>query len=319
MNLQAVKKLTSVIPDAAPYFRNVAAVAGSVRPSMRWIDLAGHALMTPNFGSVFVDGWLRMSVRLPDVACEEEFEWIVRAYHALRMGDRANDPAISYALLFNTPDFHLARAALKCMLLTRDQSFDEIARFFHVPKEAVEAYSDLFFNVRDRLDESAYIANIVWTNGHLVELRHNYLMTESLELLMLRTTVSHDLDAALTLAGMSLGKHYSAADGTKVIESAIMTNAVRLTQYGGLNQSGIVGIGHAKTIIIAEKQALTQKSGADDEMGLSAVASTFGDVSDDITKVSSRPPPPPHDPQRLVNAFASLNKQAKKEAAQIAA
>ena len=154
MTADQIRALAASLPEDAACF-------DADRPS--WpLDQEGRreartsfALARPDFGWLVASSFAEQGRLVP--ACVQ-FPAIRRAnYHLLGYPDHG----IAEALSLMHPNQGLRRLVLNGMLCARDVDLPGIAGHLSLKKETVALYTDLFFNVRPRLDERAYILRIL--------------------------------------------------------------------------------------------------------------------------------------------------------------
>ncbi len=134
-----------------------------------------------------------------------------------------------------------------------------------IPRLTVEAYETLFFNVLDRHRDGAYISNIVYPEGRVVEFNEDYFETTPVGDLLLRAAYNHrDLDLVLRLAGMTdaalrTGLHDMLAEE---LESRIMGNALLMAMLGLHNQRS-AGLERAMALLTASQKQPNQVGDSD--------------------------------------------------------
>lgn len=314
MTRKAIERLLPHIPAAAPYFSNLPSLCSDEVSPDRQIELAAHALHDARFGWHFVVGYHRLGVQLPEAATAQP--WLTLAYHALRTG--FTPEVLSACQSLETSDQRLTRAVLKCLLLEGQRTPAEADQWLKLPLGTAQAYNDLFFNVRDRLDEEIYLTHLIWPEGRRSELHQTYLQSEDQETLMLRVTRDHGLQSALKLAGFASLEKLDGVTGASRLESALMTNAVQLAEWGGLNQSRpLPGLSHAKGVLIAVRGSGDNQGDADrlapQHMNL------YDNAIEEIQKHCSIDSPPWPDMTveledlHAANAFVLANHKASKE------
>lgn len=132
-----------------------------------------------------------------------------RAYRFLQ-GDP--DPLMEQVVALQTPGNKGIATQIKALLLTGTYGFNQIAEKMGIHPEVVVAYEKLCFNIVDRNEDHAFIANLVYPEGRLVEGKEDYLAQATLEELMLRAGYTHGVDHILYLSGLSNSHPYRSFD-----------------------------------------------------------------------------------------------------------
>lgn len=315
MTRSQIESLVQFVPVDAAYTQHLPDLElEPVQLSCRARHLS-LALTDPRFGWKFINGWSRRHEKLPVEVTRHAS--LVRAYHALKRDD-LRDTAMVYTLALEMPDLNLLRSVLKCALVDGHKTEQELDQWLSLPAGTARLYNDLFFNVLDRRNELAYLTAIVWPDGRLVEMSDAYLQTECRTMLMLRTTLTNGLDSALQMAGMSNLGTLDGISGTTRLESSIMTNANRIADWGGLNQSQqLSGLQQGKSVLVAVRGA-GESSMSEDDLALHNINAVLPAL-DEIRKYNgiNAEARPDHLAQmeqvRAAAAFARTEQQAVQE------
>lgn len=261
-----IEELIPFIPEDSGYVRDLRSDVGMNQEKVEhYIKVLSHAINDPKFGWHFVLSWLRLDKPLPVEAIKHTA--LVRAFDCMKNG-RTSDRAIIHAVALEMPDSYCARSVMRCALVSGSKKLSDTDKWLNLPPGCTRAYNDLFFNVVERRKDPGYMASIIWPEGRLTEMNDNYLQDEDRSQLMLRASVVHGIDSAMQLAGISHQGVLDGVSGTTRLESSIMTNAVRIGDWGGLNQGRhLTGLTHGKAVLIAVRGA-GETSLSDDELAL---------------------------------------------------
>lgn len=85
--------------------------------------------------------------------------WIHRIYHAMTIPG-IQDPVIVRAIMYYLRNLHSTRHKINALILGGAPR-EEIARLCMADEETIEAYENLFFDVRDRLDDRLFISDLI--------------------------------------------------------------------------------------------------------------------------------------------------------------
>jgi hypothetical protein len=215
---------------------------GAVQPS-RYVALAN----SPDFGWQFVKAFHETNQPLP-VAVTDPY--LLRLYDYLAEGDPFDDFNMGQIIGLNDVDTGL-RCLIKAYLLIPDESFRKAAQRLHLPEEFVEGYHTIFFNVRPRLNEAAFIQAVFYPHGRQAEFSDNYSQRADWEQLLLRCVLRADFSTFAYLSGLTDGlKVRTSKEALAEVENLIMNNAILAAKHmGGLNHRGNVGLTNAKNLI----------------------------------------------------------------------
>jgi len=168
------------------------------------------------------------------------------------------DDVIRDVVYLTAADMKMVRATIDALLLTDEGTPDFISKSMGLDPDVIAAYEKLFFNVRDRRADEAYLAATIYPNGRLVEMYSTYLDEASFGALLRRTARSCGAWDVLYMAGYT-GGLLQAMQGNEVInqlESVITLNGLIIARNGWLNQQTTsMGLHHARSILTAAKMA----------------------------------------------------------------
>lgn len=161
--------------------------------------------------------------------------YVWRAYNYL-LGNE--DAVIAGALALTNTDNKQTADTVKALLIVKDVTPDYIAAKTSIQVNVIIAYEKLFFNVLDRKKDHAYIANIVYPQGRMIEAMENYLEETGIGALMLRA--GHNKGAGHVLYASGLGDNPFAkvdvAEGANTMDSMFMADGCLYAGLGWLHQ-----------------------------------------------------------------------------------
>lgn len=218
-----------------------------------------------NFGYYIAQQFARAKQPLPIPLFRRDY-WTFRAYLMLLDPYRNYDKHIADA-------FHIAHLTggaadlgktLRSMLLTvisptPDQQLSAVAARTGMPKDTIEAYEALFYNVLDRQQDALYIANEVYPNTRIVEFSDDYYQTTPLGDLLKRAGYNYkDMDLTAYLAGLGdrtyMAKLAAMDNREAELSKHIMGNGLILSRANLLNQRSI-GMSRANSLLAASRQS----------------------------------------------------------------
>lgn len=307
MTFNRIQQLINLLPNNSSYFREILSYTSKVNSVNKFLcaykDLA--------FGYHIVKSLILDNIEFPAEVIDEDV--LYRTY-LLEKYD-AYDEIIVYAMALTHPGNKTMEDAVKAAIIS-DESYYSIGKAYGMPSEVIEAYEQLFFNVRDRKNEALFIANLVYPDTRLVELSENYFKTEDKGRIIMRSAYNNGLGDASYFIGLKnmnnlINSGLNSVDSASQLEAAIMVNGLFLARNGALNAK-TSGINQAKGILIAAKQGGQDTSNTDTEgigtLGDTAMGFLQDMVNKDITLPTSIPNlPKPADPggNKLLNSDSS--------------
>lgn len=271
MKLERILELVDLLPANAPYpVQAPQPMLNAFFSSRRSAENNRRvaAKTDPRFGWKFVMCFVRSGKYIPELAADPVL-WRAYRYEACR----AEDPLMAEALDLDQPRMHFVSNLVRACLIIKELSYQDISQKTNVPAAAIRIYEELFFNVRDRMEDTAYIASLVYPDHRTVELNPRYGLLTDAGQFLLRMAWQHGLEPMLMLAGvLKEGGESQAGEISRRLESAIMSNALQLNRMGLLNQNNVPGLMHARSIITAIKQSGQEDKADDSEMGLGALS-----------------------------------------------
>ena len=245
------------------------------------INRRAHALLDPAFPWHFARAFVLLRQALPAVVCEPN---IKLAYEHLL--NRAANEDITEAQIVQHPSWATKRGFLEALLLLPDLRLDEVAAYVGLPVSVVQVYENLFWCVRDRMDDQLFVNAICYPETRQVEYRPDYFNTEEPRNLMLRAAFHNDLQTVLGIFGTRMPhEHQSSEVSAKKVKARIMADADFVVRAGGASSKVQVLDAARRMIVAAERYAVpTQGLGGDDFIGLTALGLNPGQSILDTVK-----------------------------------
>lgn len=155
-----IRLLAEQLPPDCPYFRqafrhNPAKLRNSTLATRQAAALNDVALGW-NLASSYAEAGLDTPPFITQTA-------VVRANCKLLYPD-CKDAAVTNAEVFNTPEFKPRRNLLQALLCCPGTSVQDIAGQCHIDPDVLSLFEQLFWNVRDRLEEKLYINQLLYKN-----------------------------------------------------------------------------------------------------------------------------------------------------------
>ena len=209
-------------------------------PHKRRVLTLGHNYASVSFGWEFVHHMAMNGKPLPPILDDQDMA-LHRAYWFIRTGHKPSmDPVMKGVLALRYCDeFRMQKNTIHgymvCKLTGQHQTYHQLSEMLGgVSLEVLETYEKLFFNIKDRLDDTAFIRNLVYPTGRMVEYNPEYRMLETEEKLMMRAAYNNGLRMLLHLAGARdwFDKDGSAAEFAKKCEAYTMAQCLTLQGIG---------------------------------------------------------------------------------------
>ena len=172
------------------------------------------------------------------------------------------------------------RDVLHALLICRDATLEQIAEWLTLSPEVVQLYEQLHFNVRDRADEKAYIARIVFPWGRVALLNPDVVANLSYASQLLQGGHRYGAQQVLVLSGLETEAELpSVVESCHELEQTIMANAVQLVRSGYQNSTKATGLNHAMSLMTAMRDGGRQQMVEDDyKTGVGALNIGPGDA-----------------------------------------
>ena len=233
MVAQDIKEIIAIIPDDMPLYASVTQLTNDQAvKNQLYVKRAACALFDPAFGWKYAKALAQHKGRISSRAIRTS---IPDAVNYLTHGSRNHD--LHDALMFREDCMRMKRALLEALLIMPSVPLEQISKLTCMSVKAITVYSQLWFDVRDRLDDQCYVASIVWPRTRQVSLQPDYLATATPEELLLRAAHEGDLNVVLALFGaVSAGKQIPEEELRRLLQVRILEEAWFVVQAGGIHQ-----------------------------------------------------------------------------------
>ena len=234
MDTKQISQLAELIPTEVKLY------AGDGQPTTnphtiqnRFIENVAHALIDPAFGWKYATAFAASKLPLPSSVFSFS---IRRAWDYVMMGHCCED--LRDALILREEPMKLKRALLEALLIIPTLTLGLIAELTGVSVAAVKIFTELWFDVRDRMNDVCFIANIVYPQTRQVELQADYWKTVTPEQLLLRAAHNTDsVEVVLELFGeVSTRARVPVKELKKLIRYNLLAEATFIIQLGGCHQ-----------------------------------------------------------------------------------
>lgn len=243
-----------------PGYRNIADSRGNVPQAEKNLSVQRFVQIYENlaFGWTIAETLAKRNAPWP-LSVTGADQWVHRAYLSRLYPSRYYHPHIAQAYALAQEPLKRAGRILRSMLLVGETSYRKISKETGVAVGVVEAFSTLFFNVKDRLEDNRLlIANIVYPETRIVTWLEDYIKTSGIcDLLMRAGYDSQSLHAVAYISGMDPSSYIdqvSADPDSKDRVEKSMTGAAYVLAAAGLTHQPMLGMRNYKSLLIADKQ-----------------------------------------------------------------
>ena len=206
-------------------------------------DREARSLADPAFGARFVLAIHELDIPLPDWLHEDS---VRHAYQYIHHG--IERPHVLEAYRLASPRGSELAAVLDGMLVSLETPLERIAELLGRPVESLRQYADLFFNVRDRADDPAYVANIVYPGTRLASLDASN--PPGVRQQLLQAGYEQGAEQVAFLAGLP-GSCHETRDAVGALERQLLTRATLMVRHGQLEPATLLR--HATTMSARRK------------------------------------------------------------------
>lgn len=207
--------------------------------------------------------------------------WLYQKYPGYFRHDESLFP-LRKAAAINADSTHRAtKDMLEALLLSDDATVENISEDTSIEVPVIQAYTQLFFDVLDRIEDRTYIRNQVYPDTRYEEMVETYFNTNNFGKMLRRAAYNRDRAACLAIGGYRSGMNHSmtAAQASDILQREFMVQALMLSTSGGLMfAQAHHTINGARGIIQAGKIGGTDTGSGNAPVGLlsAAIAETLG-------------------------------------------
>lgn len=215
----------------------------------REVSLYAQATNDPMFGWTFVKSFLDARRPLPAFVTDSA---LLRTYCFHRYSNR--DPDVRRAFQLRTTAEKQKRTMLQCMLLVGKLDTEHIAGELHLDPDVVDIFETLFWNVRDRKQDTLYINSLIYPETTQVLWVDKYHLNEDYLNMALRAAVTNGLDTVKVFLGMQTQTDEFNADGhAKAFEAQVVSTAKHSARMGLLHQQNVPSISSGRSMVQSSK------------------------------------------------------------------
>jgi len=154
---QRIIELVQLLPQESSYYSIDSGFGADGKPAFFQDQRMQRCVRDQRFGWNFVMAFVEVGIPLPAEVIEKPLLLLYDFSHGSLTMDFARVQSIEFAA--NVCRRNLLRASL----LTPQVSLEQISRMFHLSVEAIAGYETLFFNCRDRMENTAYVTQLIWS------------------------------------------------------------------------------------------------------------------------------------------------------------
>jgi len=268
MTADRIEELISLLPRNAPYVNNIPRALNKGMGVPEEVDIYAYAMNDPAFGWMFVNSFLDLGFPVPALVYEST---LLRPYCYVRYGnyDRNARVALEMQHLHNRSK----RALLKCMLLVDDMSYEQIAKTLFLPVDSVHIYEALFWNVRDRMEDKAYLNHVVYPDTRKIELQSTYITDEDPQSIVLRITLQHGMKVVEEFMGIRNPiQEFDSQNEAKSYESRVLSAGNFMAKVGFLHQHQAYAVSSARHVLQSIKMGGDEHVDDDARRGLEGMS-----------------------------------------------
>jgi len=203
------------------------------------------SLADPAFGARFVLAIHELNIPLPDWLHEDS---VRHAYQYVHHG--IERPHVLEAYRLAGPASSGLAAVVDGMLVSLDTPLERVSELLGRQVETLRDYADLFFNVRDRADDPAYLANIVYPGTRLAGLDASN--PPGVRQQFLQAGYEQGAEQVAFLGGFHGNRdEVVVKDAVGALERQLLTRATMMVRHGRLDSAALLR--HAATMAARRK------------------------------------------------------------------
>jgi len=248
MNKQRIEELARLLPADATLFA-AGCKPGDAAP--RLAEQLAIATNNPAFCHRFIMEYVLRKEPLPPAVWEV---CLRRAHYHFSCTAGHPDPVLLEVEQLALPSGRFKRQVLQALLVSSDCSYTQIAGWLDLGEPVIKLYELLYFNIRNRYAETAYVAGLIFPEGRMQLLKTDAADSLPFEARLLMAGYLYGAPEVLWLAGINTDQTPpSVTQSLKEFEETLLQNAVKLARSGALNASSSPGIAHGKSLLAAKR------------------------------------------------------------------
>ena len=276
MTADQIEDLIGLIPAHAPYISRMPRFKEQKKDDTPDEDInipdevgiRAKAMNDASFGWMFVKSFLDLGRPIPPMVLDP---LLIRPYCYLRYRHYDRNARAALELEFNAN--RTKRALLQCMLLVQDLAYDAIASALKLHVDTVMMYEALYWNIRDRFDDKAYIAQLIFPDTRKVEFLPTYFMDENPLYIVLRAAFHHGLQVVEEFLGIRNPiVEFNSQEEAKAYEARVLSAGNYMAKIGYLHQNQAYAISSARHVLQSIKIGGEDKLDDDARRGLEGMS-----------------------------------------------
>ncbi len=258
MKLSRIRELLAMLPRNMTYLSRITSNSVGGYDTDEETDIWAFVRNDPLFGFKFVKSFCEIRRALPD----EVYEPALWRLFCLREEKKpGRDLNIVEACALTNPRLRVIRTIIECMLMHPEVELESIAKLCDYPVDVIELFHELFFNVRDRLDEEGasddvFHLSLVYPESRQVEFYPDYHLQEGWPQIARRIAYNYGLTALFQwLGARTSDKEDHGIESLQAIESRIASSAMFAMNCGFQHQPGVIAITRARQLLRSSNRA----------------------------------------------------------------
>lgn len=245
----------------------------------REVDIWAFVRNDPRFGFKFVKSFCDLHRSLP-VEVNDDALW--RLYCFKQEKKTSRDFNILEACTLTNPRMKVVRTLIECLLIHPGFTFKKISKLSGYPVDVISLFHELFFNVRNRIDDpelsdEPFILSLVYPESRQVQLYRDYHLNESWVQVARRVTYDFGLSVLFQwLGGRTMDSEVNGVESMRAVESRIASTGRFAFNCGFQHQFGAVAINNARQLLQSTKAAGADSADDDSTMGLTRLSMDQG-------------------------------------------
>lgn len=198
--------------------------------------------------------------------------YVWRAYNFLKGHE---DSTIAAVMALTLPDNQMLANQIKALLVTEDITISYIADKLGIAEDTITAFEKLFFNVIDRKKDHAFLAQVIYPEGRLVEAAEDYIERTGTGDILLRAGFNYGADHILYSMGLS-NNPYGKKDVHEIanqLDRTFLSDGCLFAAMGWANQKH-----NARPILNAKASMIAGKMGKGEADGAGLPTITPGEI-----------------------------------------
>jgi len=270
MTAKQISQLLRYLPVSGPYPGTILPGHGSVERAFQELCFA-VCLNDPQFGYNFTMTYVRTGQVIPAGVLDMN---VRRAFYYFARNNTDNVMTQAHALVH--PANIGQRRILHALLICKDIEVKQIAEAMSLPEEVVSIYEQLWFNVRDRMDDKYYLSTLVFPQTRFEPAAEDAEQDRDYAQALLRAGFDYGAGEVLYMAGLAAIRKPigSASKSSEEFEGILMDEAITQARRGGANAKSAPAIDRVIRLVAAAKRAPELDRTGDDVKGLGGISAT---------------------------------------------